>query len=132
MTQNKEGVSMGKYVQWITHKSKKILFLNAKGLREAEYMVAQEELKQELLKERKGALVLVDATGTEMTTKSTNKAKEVAAATKAEGIPDGPSVVVGLTGLQKAVAQLFGRGVHFSSTIEEAKDWLVKEDDKLR
>ena len=123
---------MGKYVQWITHKGKKILFLNANGLREAEYMVAQEELKQELLKARISALVLVDATGTEMTTKTTNKAKEVAAATKAEGIVDGPSVVVGLTGLQKAVAQLFGRGIHFSSTLEEAKDWLVKEDDKRR
>jgi hypothetical protein len=123
---------MGKYVQWITHKNKKILFLNAKGLREAEYMVAQEELKQELLKARISALVLVDATGTEMTTKTTNKAKEVAAATKAEGIVDGPSVVVGLTGLQKAVAQLFGRGIHFASTIEEAKEWLVKEDDKRR
>ena len=123
---------MGKYVQWTTHKGKKILFLNANGLREAEYMVAQEELKQELLKARISALVLVDATGTEMTTKTTNKAKEVAAATKAEGIEDGPSVVVGLTGLQKAVAQLFGRGIHFSSTIEEAKEWLVKEDNKRR
>ncbi len=123
---------MGKYVQWVNHKNKKILFLNANGLREAEYMVAQEELKQELLKARTDALVLVDATGTEMTPKTTNKAKEVAAATKAENIPDGPSVVVGLTGLQKAVAQLFGRGIHFSSTIEEAKDWLVKEDDKRR
>jgi hypothetical protein len=123
---------MGKYVQWTTHKNKKILFLNANGLREAEYMVAQEELKQELLKARISALVLVDATGTEMTTKTTNKAKEVAAATKAEGIVDGPSVVVGLTGLQKAVAQLFGRGIHFSNTLEEAKDWLAKEDDKRR
>jgi hypothetical protein len=123
---------MGKYVQWITHKGKRMLFLNAKGLREAEYMVAQEELKRELLKEGDGALVLVDATGTEMTTKTTNKAKEVAAATKAQGIIDGPSVVVGLTGLQRAVAQLFGRGIHFSSTIEEAKEWLVKEDDKRR
>jgi hypothetical protein len=123
---------MGKYVQWITHKNKKILFLNAKGLREAEYMVAQEELKQELLKARISALVLVDATGTEMTTKTTNKAKEVAAATKAEGIVDGPSVVVGLTGLQKAVAQLFGRGIHFSNTLEEAREWLVKEAEKPR
>jgi hypothetical protein len=67
-----------------------------------------------------------------MTTKTTNKAKEVAAANKAEGIPDGPSVVVGLTGLQKAVAQLFGRGVHFSGTLEEAKEWLVQQDDKRR
>ena len=121
---------MGKYVQWIAHRNKNILFLNAKGLREAEYMAAQEELKQELLKARTSALVLVDATGTEMTPKTTNKAKEVAAATKAEGIEDGPSVVVGLTGLQKAVAQLFGRGVHFCNTMEEAKEWLVKEDDK--
>ena len=123
---------MGKYVQWTNHKGKKILFLNANGLREAEYMAAQDELKQELLKERNGALVLVDATKTEMTTLTTNKAKEVAASTKAQGIPDGPSVVVGLTGLQKAVAQLFGRGIHFASTIEEAKEWLVKEDDKRR
>lgn len=123
---------MSKYVEWTSYKGKRILFLNAKGLREAEYMIAQEELRHELLKERRGALVLVDATGTEMTTKTTNKAKEVAAATKAEGIPDGPSVVVGLTGLQKAVAQLFGRGVHFSSTIEEGKDWLVKEAEKDR
>jgi len=121
---------MGKYVEWITHKGKRMLFLNAKGLREAEYMAAMEEMKRELLKEGDGALVLVDATGTEMTTKTTNKAKEVAAATKAQGIIDGPSVVVGLTGLQRAVAQLFGRGIHFSSTIEEAKEWLVKEDDK--
>jgi hypothetical protein len=30
------------------------------------------------------------------------------------------------------VAQLFGRGIHFSNTLEEAKDWLAKEDDKRR
>jgi hypothetical protein len=117
-------------VQWIDHKGKRILFLDAAGLREAEYVAAQEELKQELLKQRDGALVLVDATKTEMTTRTTNKGKEVAAATKAAGIPDGPSVVVGLTGLQRSVAQLFGRGVHFSGTIDEGKEWLVKQDTK--
>jgi len=123
---------MGKYVQWTTHKGKRILFLNGAGLREAEYMAALEELKQEILKERDGAMVLVDATKTEMTTPTVNKAKEVAAATKAKGIPDRPSVVVGLSGLKRAVAQLFGRGIHFASTIEEAKEWLVKEDEKHR
>lgn len=123
---------MAKYAQWITHKGKRILFLNGAGLREADYIAAQEEMKQEILKERGGPLVLVDATKTEMSTATVNKAKSVAAATKAAGIPDGPSVVVGLTGLQRATAQLFGRGIHFSNTIEEAKDWLVKEDDKRR
>jgi hypothetical protein len=123
---------LAKYVQWITHKGKRILFLNGAGLREADYIAAQEEMKQEILKERGGPLVLVDATKTEMSTATVNKAKSVAAATKAAGIPDGPSVVVGLTGLQRATAQLFGRGIHFSNTIEEAKDWLAKEDDKRR
>jgi hypothetical protein len=123
---------MGKYVQWITYKGKRILFLNGAGLREAEYMAAMEELKQEILKEREGAMVLVDATKTEMTTPAVNKAKEVAAATKAKGIPDRPGVVVGLSGLKRAVAQLFGRGIHFASTIEEGKEWLVKEDEKHR
>jgi hypothetical protein len=121
---------MGKYAQWITHKGKRILFLNAKGLREAEYITALEEMRQELLKEREGALVLVDATGTEMTTPAVNKAKEAAAASRAKGIPDRPSVVVGLSGLKRSVAQLLGGGLHFASTVEEGKDWLVKEDDK--
>lgn len=123
---------MAKYIEWLTHKGKRILFVNGAGLREADYIAAQEEMKQEILKERAGPLVLVDATKTEMSTATVNKAKSVAAATKAAGIPDGPSVVVGLTGLQRATAQLFGRGIHFSNTIEEAKDWLAKEDDKRR
>jgi hypothetical protein len=123
---------MGKYVRWITHKGKRILFVNGAGLSEAEYIAAMEEMKQEILKERDGAMVLVDATKTEMTTPTVDKAKEVAAATKAKGIPDRPGVVVGLSGLKRAVAQLFGRGIHFASTIEEGKEWLVKEDDKRR
>lgn len=65
-------------------------------------------LKQGLLKEPNGAIALVDATKTEMTSATVTKAKAVIAATRAAGIPDGPSVVVGLTGLQKATAQLFG------------------------
>ncbi len=45
---------MGKYTQWITHKGKRILFVNGGRLSEAEYMAAMEEMKQVLLKEREG------------------------------------------------------------------------------
>jgi hypothetical protein len=123
---------MGKYAQFITHKGKRILFTNAAGLPEAECLVAFEEMKQALIKEGKGVLVLVDMSNITMTQKITNKAKEATAATTAIGIKDKPNAVVGLTGLQKAVAQLFGRGLHFSNSIDEAKDWLVREDDKGR
>jgi hypothetical protein len=123
---------MGKYAQWITHKGVKILFLNGRGLPETEYVAALEELKQELLKARSSVPVLTDMSNTTMTQKTTNKAKEVAADTKAAGIPDGPSAVVGLSTLAKAVAQMFARGSHYFNTLEEGKEWLVKEEGKRR
>ena len=123
---------MGKYVQWIEHKGVRILFLNGKGLAEAENFEAQEELKQELLKDRSSPPVLVDLSNTVMTQKTSGKSKEVAAATKAIGMPDAPTAVVGLNKLQKAVAQLFGRGSHYFDSLDQGKEWLVKEDDKRR
>ncbi len=121
---------MGKHVEWITHKGVRILFLNGKGLNEADNFAAQDELKQELLRDRSSPPVLVDLSKTVMSQKTANKSKEVAAATKAAGLPDGPTAVVGLNKLQKAVAQLFGRGSHFFDNLDEAKDWLVKEEGK--
>ena len=123
---------MGKYSQFITHKGKRILFVNGAGLSEAECLIAFEEMKQALLEEGTGVLVLADVTHLKMSKALVDKAKEAVAATKAIGIKDKPNAVVGLTKLQKAVAQLFGRGVHFTDTIDEAKEWLVKEDDKPR
>jgi predicted HAD superfamily phosphohydrolase YqeG len=106
--------------------------LNGKGLAEAENFEAQEELKQELLKDRSSPPVLVDLSNTVMTQKTSGKSKEVAAATKAIGMPDGPTAVVGLNKLQKAVAQLFGRGSHYFDSLDQAKEWLVKEDKKRK
>jgi hypothetical protein len=123
---------MAKYTEFITHKGKRVLSVNAGGLPEAEVILAFEEMKQAVLKEGTGVLVLVDMSNNTMTQAITNKAKEAAAAIKAAGIKDKPNAVVGLTGLQKAVAQLFGRSLHCADTVEEAKEWLVKEDDKKR
>jgi hypothetical protein len=120
---------MGKYAQWITHKGKRILFVNGAGLSEAECLIAFEEMKQAILKEGTGVLVLVDVSHLKMTKAVIDKAKEATAATKAAGIKDKPNAVVGLTGIQKAVAQLFARENHCADTVDEAKEWLVKEDD---
>ncbi len=123
---------MGKRVQWITHQGTRILYMDARDLPEAEYIEAQEDLKQELLRDRSSPPVLVElsAKNTAMTPATTAKSRELAAATKAAKIPDGPTAIVGLTGLEKAVAQLFGRGSRFFDGLDEAKDWLVKEQSK--
>lgn len=127
---------MGKHVSRITHKGKEILLLDARGLQEEEYLAAWDDMERELLKNRKGSPVLVDATGAAMTTAIVNRAKKMAAAGESAGIPDIGSAFVGLSGLQKSTAQLIAKGmrlnVHFSASAEEAKDWLVKQDDKKK
>src|SRR5512136_1735500 len=125
---------MGKYVKHITYKGKEMLFLNGCGLQEEEYVAAWDEMKEELLKEPKGPLVLVDATGAAMTTATVNRARQAAETGKAKGIPNRASAFVGLTRLQKATAQLITGPLHlnayFCDSLEEAKEWLVKEDEK--
>ncbi len=120
---------MGNRVQWIMLRGTRILYMDARDLPESEYIDAQEDLKQEILKDRTSPPVLVQLSNknTAMTPATTAKSKELAAATKAANLPDGPTAIVGLTGLQKAVAQLFGRGSRFFDTVDEAKEWLVKE-----
>ncbi len=121
---------MGRYAQWVTYQGKRMLFVNCARLGEAEIIAAFDDMKDELLKDRTGPIVLIDVSGIDMTTAIISKAKELTAVTKDAGMKDGPNAIVGLTGLQKAVAQLFGRGVHFTDSVEEAKKWLVKEDEK--
>jgi hypothetical protein len=123
---------MAKYVQFITYKGKRILHTNAAGLDEAEFVVALEEMKRSLLKEGAGTLALTDVTGIKLTKAFVNKAKEVTAALENTPGWGRPSAIVGITGLQKAVAQLFSKGVYYANSIEEAKEWLVKEADKSR
>ena len=122
---------MGRYAQFITHQGKRILYVNCAGLSEAECLTAFEEMKQALVEEGQGVLVLADVTHVKMTKAVIDKAKATVDATKAIGIKDKPNAVVGLTGLQKAVIALFGsKKMGFVDTVDQGKEWLVTEDDK--
>lgn len=106
--------------------------LNGSGLPEKEYLAAIDELQQELLKDRSSPPVLVDVTKTSMTTAIASRAKKLAEATKAAGLPDAPCAVVGLSRLAKSVAQMFGRGAHYFDNLEEGREYLVKAATKPR
>ncbi len=123
---------MAKHVQGITHKGVRILFVNGKGLPEAEYVAAFEELTQEVLKDKSNPPVLIDLSNTAMTQKTKDAAKGVSAARKAAGLPEAPSAVVGLSKLAKMVASLLSPGTRYFDTIDQAKEWLAKEAGKFR
>ncbi len=120
---------MGKYVRRITCKGKEIVFMDTPGAGEDAGIAAWEEMKEELSKQRDACLILINATNITMAPGSVSKAKEAASALREN--PDNRVAFVGLSMLQQSTAQLIAKGLHvdayFCRTMEEAKEWLVKE-----
>ncbi len=127
---------MSNRVQWIEHKGKTILFCDYSNQSEDEYIQALAETETEVLKQAPGTLILmlIDTTGSLITTKVTGRARELAAAARKKGIPSSPTAVVGVSGAaQKAILlamQFLRPDLRAVDGIAEAKDWLVSRVEK--
>ena len=122
---------MSKYVQWIEYRGKKILVSNYSGLEEKEQVKAMDETRQELLKQPAGsqALTVTDVSNARSTAATRDKAKELEAAIKEKGFVS-HTAIVGVSGWQKVMAQLIKPDSYFATSIEDAKDWLVRQAGK--
>jgi hypothetical protein len=124
---------MGQHVNWIEHRGKRIMVVSYAGLRDEEaYLRAVDEFEAETLAQPRGRQfrVVVDVSNSLLTQRITQRNKEVMEKAKAQGIPDCPTALVGLSGLKLAVVQalqFFRPDLHVSSSFEEAKDWLVMQ-----
>ena len=123
---------MSQYWQWTEHKGKRILLVKFAGLKdEKTYVEAIADLEGEILKQPKGRIVplIMDVSDTRVTKAVTERGKQLLATSKSYGIPDSPAVLVGLSGVQKAIVtaiQLIRPDLHVAGSLEEAKDWIVK------
>ncbi len=124
---------MSNRFQWIEYKGHKILFVDWSGIRqEADYLKVIEELEAEILKLPKGQkiLMLIDQTGSIASLAITDRSKRMMDTAKENGIPDSPTALVGNTGFSKAIVQalqFFRRDLHMADSIEDAKEWLIKQ-----
>lgn len=128
-------VQVARYVKWITHKGREMLFMDAAGTSASEGLAAWEEMRQELLKEREVRLILIDATNAKMEKGTLEKAKAVVEAAKKR--PGTPVAFVGMKdNFQKTMAQLMATRLRlharFCASLDEGKEWLIKEEDKPR
>ena len=128
---------MGNRVQWIEHRGKKIIFCDYSNIRdEEEFIRAIIETETEVLKQAPGTLILmlIDATGSHITSKVTGRARELAAAARKQGIPSSPTAIVGISGpAQRAIVsamQFLRPDLRVAESIAAAKDWLVSRVDK--
>ena len=120
---------MGKHTEWIVYQGKQILCVNGQNLSEGEFTQALDEFRAEYMRKPEGTRVLIDLSGTRMTETITAKTRQVdrelAAFSRARGLPDQPVALVGLSLLQRTVAQLIGRGIYYAENTEKAKEWLA-------
>jgi hypothetical protein len=117
---------MSTYTQWIQHKGKKILFCNYAGCNEAQYLAGVTEMEQELMKQPTGTKIplLIDVTKSSMTIATRDRGKQtIEVLTKANITTD--TAMVGISGIQKIIAQAISKDVHYANDMESAKDWLV-------
>lgn len=123
-----------KHGQLTTYKGKQIWIMDAANKDEKACLEAWEESKQVLAKERDGLLALIDCRNAAVTPATVKKAVEVADLVK--GDPRFCVAFMGLTGVSQSTAQVYAttRRVHakFFGTAEDAKEWLVKEAEKLQ
>jgi hypothetical protein len=116
----------------ITHKGKTIFCLDVEGLQVKDktlFRTSIEEAKEKIRKAPpKSLLVITHVKNTGFDTEIANIMKEYAS----HNTPYvKASAVVGVSGMQKiiltAIKTLTGRDFHVTETIEEAKEWLVKQ-----
>lgn len=115
-------------VQWIEHRGQLILYSNYASLGEADYLHAMDETQRHLISRPAGSAVLTvtDVSHGRSSRAIMAKAGEMAAAAKAAGITT-IDAVVGVGRLQRPIAQAVRRDIHFAGSLEDAKDWLVRQ-----
>jgi hypothetical protein len=127
---------MNERIQWIQHKGKRILFVDASNLHEEDkFLKLLEDAEAEIVVQPKGhAILTLFYSPNSLVTKAiADRSKQVFANAKAKGIPTGPTAWVGSSGFQKAVVsamQYFIKEIHIAESIEAAKDWLAEQEIK--
>ncbi len=122
---------MGDRIRWIEHQGLKILVEEFTNLPEAEFVKAIQEAEKAMLESGdKNIFVLAKMEGVRMTDITKEAGQSLVDNTKAQGITV-HSAMLGLSSLQRIIANAVKRDMYFGKTDDDAKDWLLKQAEKL-
>ncbi len=123
-----------KYVQRSTYKGREMWYLDVANKDEAETLEGWEEAKKVLSEQKDGCLAVIDARNMPMSVAILKAAKEAAEMPK--GDPRFRVAFVGMSGMSKSMAQIHASTKHvnarFVDTVEQAREWLLKEAERSR
>ena len=116
---------MDERVYWITHENKKILIGDVSNLKEKEYLQEVDKIKDVIIKEKRKSVLYISIVKNTYTTDAIKKKWEWFNQMTHEYLI--ASTIVGITGIQRLIASAIKRDLKFARNINEAKEWLVKQ-----
>jgi hypothetical protein len=113
-------------VSIITHESIKLVFLNAKDLKDENELCRNIDRLADTAIKNRIKFFLIDVTGTHTTPKVQDTAKKAIERSKSQ-LGQVYSSLVGLSALQRIIANAINREQYFASSIDDAKKWLLSK-----
>jgi hypothetical protein len=114
-------------INWITYKGKEILFIDYKGLGLDESLETLDQAGKAIAGSKDKILILVDTRDAYTSAEFMSRLKESG---KEMGSKMEKQAIVGITGLKAILLDAYNRftgsALRPFSTLEEAKEWLVK------
>ena len=114
---------MGQYVEVMTYNGKEIVYLNMDGLDEAEQLKAIDECDK-VFSSKSNILNVTNVANTVTTNTVTTKANDL---NNKHRLNIKAQAVVGVSGMKRIIAQGMNRKMYFAKSLEDAKEWLVKQ-----
>jgi hypothetical protein len=121
--------NMEEKIKVINYQGQKIVFVDMSGMKEEEILLLQKKMAEVGIREN-ARLFILDVHDTHTTEKVKNGSKEVIAAIEAK-VGKVRNALLGLSGLQKMIANLISRDLYFASNTDDASKWLVEQLKKL-
>jgi hypothetical protein len=123
---------MAGYVSISKYKQREIVVVDCANQDVNVMLAAMDEMLQVVMARPRGekVLVLLDMRNTPTSMAVSTKGREIIDVARRNGIGDMPTAIVGFTGAQKVITQMFASlrspdTLYVAETIEAAKDWLI-------
>jgi len=124
---------MAEYVSLIQDQECEIVLVSCANQGVEVMLAAMDEMLQVVLTRPRGekVLILLDMRNTPTSMAVSNKGREIVEIAQQNGVGDMPTAIVGFTGAQKIITQMFATvrspdTLFVADTLEAAQAWLVK------
>ena len=123
---------MSDRIKWVDYKGQKILIEDYSSLKSEEFVAEIANAEEEIINStEKLVLTLVNFSNARMSNEDKDRADQMIKGAQAKGITLFVAAI-GVSGIQRIIANAVVKDMHFAKSSDEAKEWLVQQAMKVK